>query len=208
VSIAVRSSRRSASQCWRAWLQTASRRAEICDMLTTDRTPGSCGRLRERDRAVEEARGDRVAEVSPAHSSQGGAHVVEVEQVTHHDFGPRGSELPRTVVLPVHESTYPMPSLQKQLHGGFPVIPVAPVIRKRRSLLFIMLVDLLANPAYRTWPSDSFRWRRPVDEVACLAGGQAAGPRERRLAHRRSASPVSVTTPLLRAGRRVVVDGR
>jgi hypothetical protein len=41
----------------------------------------------------------------------------------------------------------------------------------------------------------------------CLAGGQAAGRRERLPAHRRSASPISVTTPLLRAGRRVVVDG-
>jgi hypothetical protein len=46
------------------------------------------------------------------------AHVVEVEQVTHDDFGSFGSELPRTVVLPVYERAYAVPSPQQQSHGG------------------------------------------------------------------------------------------
>ena len=41
VTSALRSSSRSASQWWRAALLVASRRAEICDMLTTACTPAS-----------------------------------------------------------------------------------------------------------------------------------------------------------------------
>jgi hypothetical protein len=76
------------------------------------------GRLREPDRGVKQASRDRVAEVGSAHPSQGGAHVVEVEQVTYNDFGSFGRELPGTVVLLVHESAYAVPALQQEAHGG------------------------------------------------------------------------------------------
>ena len=123
---------------------------------------GLGGRLRERDRGVEQARGDRVEEVSPAHSSQGGAHVVEVEQVTHDDFGPRGSELPRTIVLPVHESTYPMPSFQKQLRGGVPRVPRCAGDQEEA---VIVLHHARRPPCESCLPNLAWAagWRRPGD---------------------------------------------
>jgi hypothetical protein len=102
VSIGVRSNRFSASQCWRDALLTGFRRAGICDMWTSGSDAGLGARVREPDHGVEEARGDRVAEVGSAHSSHDGTHIVEAEQVTHGDFGSRVGEPPRTVVPSVY----------------------------------------------------------------------------------------------------------
>src|SRR5262249_42327322 len=77
-----------------------------------DLDTGFLGSLGELGSRLHQARADRIAEVSPIHSAQRGAHRVEVEEVAKHHLSSNLLELLRSLVRPMRQSPHRVPFLE------------------------------------------------------------------------------------------------
>src|SRR5260370_27455303 len=71
-----------------------------------DLDAGFLGSLCELSGRLHDPWADRIAEVGPLHSAQGGTHRVEIEQVAKHDLSASLSQLLRSLVGPMGEYAY------------------------------------------------------------------------------------------------------
>jgi len=137
--MAVRSSRRSPIQCWRAALLFASRRGGDLGHVHHCLDTSFAGRLGEDGDGVEQAWSNRVAEIRSRASSQRRADGMEVEKITDNDLGTGRGQALGTRVAAVDEGSDTVSTLKQQAHRGIaPCSRSLPVIRNSLSFLVLM----------------------------------------------------------------------